>query len=282
MKQARDPEQSIIRKQIMAMDRKTLSREIANSIKRLNRKMKSLESSGYDRYSTSYGKIRDFNEAVSGTHYFSSSKLANATLDERRDYLFQLRKYEKYEGMTKKSIIESLQKSAEKLNQKGIDVTASDLMKINEYMRDWREFIRHSNIADMFTSDEAREIFTMQSSQNLNRNQFDMFMRELEKFNTGTYNKMDFPIFLKTYDFKAGKPIAETTSGIKFNPLNGKLIGDSGKYFKTSIRLDRSGENLIRWNSKKKMSESMNMPLSAFNKGSLYDYIRNDQKGTKQ
>ena len=281
MKQARKPIESEMRKSILAMDTKTLNYEIKKAAGRLTTKMKRLESSGYDRYSTNYGKLRDYNEEVTGTHYFSYESAREMTLDERRDYLFQMLKFEKYKNMTKTEIVEYFKKQAKKLSTDKMKLNSSDIMKIDDYMKEWREFIRHSNILDMFESDEARKIFTQQSKSKMTRSQFDMFMKELEKFNTGTYDKKDFSIFIKTYDFKSGKPVSELSDGVRFNPLNGRLVGSNMKYYHTSIRLDRSGENLIRWNSKSKKGEDMGLKLSDFSKESLYDFIRNDQKSRR-
>lgn len=281
MKQARKPIESEMRKSILAMDNKTLNYEIKKAAGRLTTKMKRLESSGYDRYSTNYGKLRDYNEEVTGTHYFSYESAREMTLDERRDYLFQMLKFEKYKNMSKTEIVEYFKNQAKKLSTDKMKLNSNDIMKIDDYMKEWREFIRHSNILDMFESDEARKIFTQQSKSKMTRSQFDMFMRELEKFNTGTYDKKDFSIFIKTYDFKSGKPVSELSDGVRFNPLNGRLLSSDMKYYHTSIRLDRSGENLIRWNSKSKKGEDMGLKLSDFNKESLYDFIRNDQKSRR-
>lgn len=282
MKQARNPIESDMRKKILAMDTKTLRNEIRKAAGRLTTKMRRLESSGYDRYSTNYGKLRDYNEEKTGTHYFSYEASRTMSLDEKRNYLFQMLKFEKYKNMTKTEIVAYYKKQAKKLSTDKLKLSSSDIMKIDDYMKEWREFIQHSNIIELFTSDEAREIFSQQSKQNMTRSQFDMFMRELEKFNTGTYDKEDFALFIKTYDFKSGKPVVSLSDGVRINPLNGRFLSSDMKYYHTSLRVDRSGEKLIRWDSKSKKSEDLGLKLSDFSKESLYDYIRNDQKNKRR
>ena len=273
----RDKVTDVIRRnKIIEMDRKTVTKEIANSIKRLNRKMRALESSGYDRYSATYGRLRGINEQETGTHYFSSSHMKGASLKQRKEYLYRLGTYETYSGMTAESVKESLKKTAEKLSVGELNITPNDIMKINDYMADWREFIAHSNIAELMDSDEARSIFT--NHQDMTRADFDKFMKELEKFNTGTYKKEDFDVFLQSYDYKEGRPVSRTKDGISYNPMNGRIYNDDLKYIRTSLRIDRAGKELIRWNSERKKGQEIGIKLSQFNKESFYDYILNDQR----
>lgn len=260
---------------VKSMDRKTVSNEINKSIKRLNRKMKKLESSGYDRYSGSYARLRDINEATSGTHYFSSAHMRNASLKERQEFLYRLKTYENFKGLTVQEIKESFEKTASKLSKGDLQLSSGDIMKINDFMRDWREFIMHSNIAEIMGSDEIREIFT--EHRDMTRSDFDKFMKELEKFNTGTYRKDDFDVFMQSYDFEKGRPVATSPNGISYNPMNGRIYNDDYKYLRTSVRLSRSGEELVRWNSKKKKSEDIGIKISTFNKESFYDYVFNDK-----
>lgn len=264
-----------LRIEVTSMDRKTVSNEINKSIKRLNRKMRKLESSGYDRYSNSYSKLRNINEATSGTHYFSSAHMRNASLRERQEFLYRLRTYESFKGLSAEDIKESFERTAKKLSKGDLQLTSGDIMKINEYMGEWREFIMHSNIAELIGSDEIREIFT--EHKDMTRADFDKFMRELEKFNTGTYRKDDFDVFMQSYDFEKGRPVATTPNGISYNPMNGRIYNDDYKYIRTSVRLSRSGENLVHWNSKKKKSENIGIKLSTFDKESFYDYVFNDK-----
>lgn len=271
----RTPEDVVRRNKIREMSRSEVKAEIAKSIKRLNTKMRNLESSGYDRYSGSYARLRDINEKT-GTHYFSSSHMAKASLKERKEYLYRLQTYETYKGMTETSVKESLKKTAEKLSKGDLQLSEADIMRINDYMGEWREFIMHSNIAELMDSNEVRNIFT--DNREISRQDFDKFMKELEKFNTGTYRKEDFDVFLKSYDYKQGRPIAHTPEGVAYNPMNGRIYNDELKYIKTSIRLSRSGENLVRWDKDKKKSTDTGIKISDFSKESFYDYIFNDQR----
>lgn len=264
-----------LRMEVTSMDRKKVSYEIKKTIKRLNRKMKKLESSGYDRYSTSYSRLRDVNEATSGTHYFSSAHVRNASLKERQEFLYRLKTYESFKGLTKEDIIESFEKTASKLSKGDLQLTSADIMKINDFMSEWREFIMHSNIAELMTSDEIREIIT--EHRDMTRSDFDKFMKELEKFNTGTYRKDDFDVFIQSYDFEKGRPIATSPNGIPYNPMNGRIYSDDYKYLRTSVRLSRSGEELVRWDSGKKRSKDIGIKISSFNKESFYDYIFNNK-----
>ena len=149
-------------------------------------------------------------------------------------------------------------------------------MRINDYMSKWREFLSHSNIAELMESDEARSIFT--NHQDMTTADFDKFMKELEKFNTGTYKKEDFDVFLQSYDYKEGRPVSRTKDGISYNPMNGRIYNDDLKYIRTSLRIDRAGKELIRWNSERKKGQETGIKLSQFNKESFYDYILNDQR----
>ena len=271
----RKPSDVVRRDKIKAMDRATVKKEIAASIKRLNRKMRALESSGYDRYSATYSRLRGYNDKT-GTHYFSSSHMANASLRERKEYLFKLQTYETYYGLTEEEVKTSLKNTADKLSVGELTITDTDIMRINDYMEDWREFINHSNLANVMESHEARSIFT--NRNDMTRSEFEQFMSELKKFDTRTYNKKDFDVFLKSYDYKAGKPISKTPEGIAYNPMTGRIYNDDLEYIRSSIRISRSGDSLIRWDSKTKKGADMGVKLSSFSKESFYDYVFNDQR----
>jgi hypothetical protein len=269
----RTPEDVLRRNKIREMDRATVKKEIAKSIRRLNKTMRVLESSGYDRYSATYGRLRGYNKEL-GTHYFSSKHMARASLKERKEYLYRLQTYETYKGLKEEEVKESLEKTAEKLSVGDLKITSNDIKRINDYMEDWREFIKHSNIADLMESNEARSLFT--NREDLTRHQIDMFFKELNKFNTGDYQKKDFDVFLKSYNYKMGRPVAYTPERIAYNPMNGKIYNDELKYMKTSLRISRSGEELERRANNK--TSTIGVKLSSFDKESFYDYVFNDQK----
>lgn len=277
----RTPEDVVRRNKIREMDRAKVKMEIAKTIKRLNKKMKALESSGYDRYSATYGRLRGITKET-GTHYFSSAHMAKASLKERKEFLYRLQTYDMYKGMTAEEVQVSLEKTAKKLSVGDLTVTADDLKKINDYMQDWREFITHSNIADLMESQEARSLFT--NKTDLTPRQAGMFFKELNKFNTGEYEKKDFDVFLKTYNYKMGRPVAQSPQGVSYNPMNGKIYNDDLRYIDTSLRLSRSGDTLERFIKGDKKSktedrrESLGIKLSTFSKESFYDYVFNDQK----
>ena len=261
----RDPEEYELRRKIYKMDRAELKSEIRKTKDSLNRKLKKLESSGLHRYSRTYTKVQNFliEELNTMGGRFISRPVANASVQKRQEFLLQLKRFDTYEGLTPEGIINSYKKAAEKLSTGDLTVTANDLMTIDDYMKMWREHVMHSNIASMFTSDEARALFVEKRS--MSQKQFDTFMSELEKFETKEYKQKDFDVFLRYYNFEKGKVIAER-NGIKFNPMNGKIYGDDDEIIRTSYRISADGSTLLRNKKNEKK-------LSDFTEESFYDYI---------
>lgn len=258
---------------VKLMKNKEVTSEISKIIKQLNRKMKNLESSGLYRYSKSYSKLLTYTNEQLESHYFSSKKFSNSSLKQRQDFLIKLYKMNQYEGLTKKSLVEHYNKSAEKLSTGSLKLTASDIMAIDEKMGDWREFILSSNIADIFSSSEAREIFTQRTE--MTQEQFNKFMKNLNKFNTGTYKKIDFDLFLRYYDYDKGEVIAER-NGIKFNPINGIIYTPDGKRTRRGYKISADGETLITSDNDGKFAKA----LSDFESGDkFYEYIFNHKRG---
>lgn len=261
----RDPEEYELRRKIYKMDRAELKSEIRKTKDTLNKKLKKLESSGLHRYSRTYTKVQNFlKEELNTTGgRFISRPVANASLEKRQEFLLQLKRFDTYEGLTPEGIINSYKKAAEKLSTGDLTVTANDLMTIDDYMKSWREYVMHSNIASMFLSTEARALFVEKRS--MTQQQFDIFMSELEKFETKEYKQKDFDIFLRYYNFEKGKVIADR-NGIKFNPMNGKIYDEDEEIIRTSYRISADGSTLQRYKKNEKK-------LSDFTEESFYDYI---------
>lgn len=261
----KDPEEYELRRKIYKMDRAELKSEIRKTKDTLNKKLKKLESSGLHRYSRTYKKVQNFLQEELNTMggRFISRPVANASIEKRQEFLLQLKRFDTYEGLTPEGIINSYKKAAEKLSTGDLTVTAEDLMTIDDFMKEWREQIMHSNIASIFTSDEARALFVEKRS--MTRQQFDTFLSELEKFDTKEYRQKDFDIFLRYYNFEKGKVMAER-NGIKFNPMNGKIYNEEEEIIRTSYRISADGNTLQRYKKNEKK-------LSDFTEESFYDYI---------
>ena len=269
----REPEEYVLRREIYKYDRARLKSELRRTKDSLNRKLKRLEDSGLSRYSHTYKKVMTYLEEELGTSgkRFITRPYANASLEERQELLLNFKRFETYEGLTPEGVIESYTKSAKRLSTGDLVITPEDLMNIDDFMKDWREYVMHSNIASIFNSDEARNIFV--EKRNMTREQFDVFMEHLEKFDTNEYRKKDFDIFLRYYDFTKGKVIAER-NGIKFNPMNGRIYDDEDEIIKTSYRISADGNVLLK---NRKAIKS----LSDFTEDTFYDYIFANKKKRK-
>lgn len=261
----RNPEEYELRRKIYKMDKAELKSEIRKTKDSLNKKLKILESSGLHRYSRTYTKVQNFltEELKTMGGRFISRPVANASIEKRQEFLLQLKRFDTYEGLTPEGIINSYKKAIKKLATEDLTITVNDLMRIDDFMKTWREYIMHSNIASMFTSNEARALFVEKKS--MSQQQFDTFMSELEKFDTKEYKQKDFDIFLRYYNVEKGKVIAER-NGIKFNPMNGKIYDSDDEIIRTSYRISADGGTLLR---NKKSEKS----LSDFTEESFYDYI---------
>lgn len=269
----RDPEEYILRREIYKYDRARLKSELRRTKDTLNKKLKELEDSGLSRYSRTYEKVMTYLKEELGTtgKRFITRPYANASLEVRQELLLNLKRFDTYEGLTPEGVLKSYAESALRLSTGDLKITSEDLMNIDTFMKDWREYIMHSNIASIFNSNEARSIFV--ERRNMTREQFDMFMEHLEKFDTNEYRKKDFDVFLRYYDFTKGKVIAER-NGIKFNPMNGRIYDDDDEIIKTSYRISADGNVLLK---KRKAIKS----LSDFTEDTFYDYIFTNKKKRK-
>ncbi len=228
----KSPQDVINRKKAYTMSDKELTTAIKRSVEKLNRRLSSLERSGLHKASGSYDIVMNYLKSELGSKRFSSKKYAHSSFSERAEFLVVLKHYEEFE-LTKTGVTKQLNAELKKLNEKlgGILGANFDKLKIKELltlkdaMKMWREFIGHSNIADLMTSSEARQFFLM--IRDSNKKQIKQVFKELEKFNTGEYKREDYPIFMDYYNPIYGAPVT-TDRGIMYNPMNG-VVYKNGK-----------------------------------------------------
>ena len=269
---------AILKRKITSMSSKEVTAKIAEVKKDINEKLKTLENTGYSRYSQSYKKVLTFIKDETGvkTNILTSSHISHANLKTRQEFLYRITKMSKWEGLTPESIEAGLQKSTEKLSRKGVDITTEQLKQINEYMGEWYDYMGHSTLSNIMPSDQIRTLFSELTVKNTPTEQIDNFISELEKFDNGEYKKRDFDIFLNYYDFNKGVVVAER-NGIKFNPMNGTIYDNNYERIRTSMRVSRSGEELEVRNKKKTVET---IKLSNFDRSSdFYDFVLNNRKG---
>ena len=271
-------QESILKRKVMSMSSKEVTEKIAEVKKDINKKLKTLENTGYNRYSHTYEKVLTFIKEETGikNNVLTTRHISHANLKTRQEFLYRITKISNWEGLTPESIEASLQKSAEKLSRKGVDVTTEQLKQINEYMGKWYDYIGHSTLANIMPSDQIRTMFSELTERNIPSEQIDKFINELENFDNGQYKKRDFDIFLNYYDFNKGVVVAER-NGIKFNPMNGTIYDDNYERIRTSMRVSRSGEELEVKNKKRTVET---IKLSNFDRSSdFYDFVLNNRKG---
>lgn len=219
---------------------KEITKEIKNTISSLNRKMKRLESSGYAKYSHSYDRIKDWLNSQ-GTQYFSSKSVARASEEQRIDFLVKLKHFNTY-SIGVKDTKENLKREREHLNERyNTSVNEEQMLNIKNAMRMWREAMGRSNVADVFTSDEARELFT-ELYGNANEPQLDKFFTQLDRFNSEEYSREDFVLFRDYFDFNLGIPIT-SANNIKFNPVNMRIYDNT--YSETELTYDDINDVLL-------------------------------------
>lgn len=220
----KEPKDIINRNAALKMTDKELTKAIKRTVEKLNRRLTSLEKSGLHRVSASYDIVMNYIKSELGGKRFSSKKVQYASKQERAEFLTTLLHYESF-GLTKTEVTKQLKSELQKLNEKmgGIipldeKITLKELITIKDAMKLWREYIGHSNIADLMTSSEARQFFIMMREST--KKQVKQVFSELAKFNTGEYKREDYPIFLDYYDASYGAPIT-SERGITYNPMNG-------------------------------------------------------------
>ena len=270
-------QESILKRKVTSMSSKEVTAQISKVKKDINKKLKTLENTGYNRYSHTYEKVLTFIKEETGvkSNILTSKHISHADLKTRQEFLYRITKISNWEGLTPESIEASLQKSAEKLNRKGVDVTTEQLKQINEYMGKWYNYMNHSTLINLLPSDQVRTMFSELTVRNTPTEQIDNFINELEKFDNGEYKKRDFDIFLNYYDFNKGVVVAER-NGIKFNPMNGTIYDDNYERIRTSMRVSRSGEELEVKNKKRTVET---IKLSNFDRSSdFYDFVLNNRK----
>ena len=271
-------QESILKRKVTSMSSKEVTAQISKVKKDINKKLKTLENTGYNRYSHTYEKVLTFIKEETGikNNVLTTRHISHANLKTRQEFLYRITKISNWEGLTPESIEASLQKSAEKLSRKGVDVTTEQLKQINEYMGKWYDYIGHSTLANIMPSDQIRTMFSELTERNIPSEQIDKFINELENFDNGQYKKRDFDIFLNYYDFNKGVVVAER-NGIKFNPMNGTIYDDNYERIRTSMRVSRSGEELEVKNKKRTVET---IKLSNFDRSSdFYDFVLNNRKG---
>lgn len=214
----KNPRDIINKKLFSTMTAKEVNKKIKNTISKLNRRLKTLEKSGYDKYSLSYQRIKEYLTS-NGSKYFSS-KGVGTDFETRVDFLTKLSHFETYK-IGKKETISQLKDERRRINERyNVNISEEQLLTVKDAMRSWRLYIGTSTIYGQFTSDEARELFT--ENADITQPQVDRFISQLSLFDDGTYSPEDFVIFRENYNFDRGIPI-RTDNGVSYNPMNMRI-----------------------------------------------------------
>lgn len=231
----KEPKDTIRRKMYKDFSEKEVTQALKNAILKMNRRMTKLEKSGLAEYSNSYTRIKSFLKSELKSNRFSSKMFAKSSLEERKELLVRIKHFEDYQ-ISPTDVRQQILGEIEQLkNKTGVEVTESEYVTIRNGMKRWREYIGHSNLAEVFTSDEARIIFTeksFKSDYSVKR-----FISQLKKFDTGEYDEIDFPLFMDYYNTTYNAPIYEE-NGIAYNPLNNDFYDTIRHQRKTGWKYD--------------------------------------------
>ena len=136
------------RRQVKKMTNKELSAELAKVRKRLNRRMRELERTGYYKYSGSYTRLENYIRSdlggyrnVLGQWEFTTKPYAKATRRAREELLIRWQHFQDYQGLTSEEVKQSLEEEAKKLNEmtESNNYNIEKVKNIRDMMAEWRE-----------------------------------------------------------------------------------------------------------------------------------------------
>lgn len=239
----KQPKDIIRKHEYSALTDKEITKQIKNKISSLNRRMKTLERSGYSDYSGSYTRITKWLDDEGIGKYFSSKKYKKASRDERIKYLVQLSHFNDY-AIGVKKVKENLEREREKLSTDlNKTITTQQLLAIKDAMASWREFMGHEAGFEYkdFTSDESRKMFTERMT---NLHNLDIFIEGLKYFGDRDYQYPieDLEIYKTYFNFDLGIVIAYENN-IAYNPLNNKVYDSS--YMETDYTFDNNSGSIV-------------------------------------
>lgn len=271
------------RKQVKKITNKELSAELAKVRKRLNRRMRELERSGYYKYSGSYKRLENYIRSdlggyrnVLGQWEFTTKPYAKATRRAREELLIRWQHFQDYQGLTTTEVIQSLKDEAKKLNEK-TETDKYDIEKvknIRDMMEEWREDLDNAITSELFDSTFARKFYEENAS--ITPEERYLFLEDMENtFMSKKSHQLDqsmkpyFRVWLDNYNFTRSR--SELNYGnIDFNPATGEIYDMATNY---RMEIDSSTGNkiyyLISDNERINIDEDIGVE-------NLYDFLLNN------
>ena len=276
---------AVRRKEARKMSNRELANNIAKIRKRLNRRMRELERSGFYEYSGSYERLVTYIRSdlggyrnVLGQWEFTSKPYSKATRRQREELLVRWEHFLRYEGLTTESVKQQLQNEADKLNaatqSKNYDI--NKVMSIRDMMKDWRENLDNAIAEELFDSEFARKIY--QENPSMNPTQRLLFLENMEKtfmMQSGDIRTVDpqmkpyFRVWLDNYNFNKNRSEL-TYGGIDFNPATGEIYDGITDY---RMEIDTSTGNKVYFISRGNERINVDRDIGVEN---LYDFLFNN------
>lgn len=271
------------RRQVKKMTNKELSAELAKVRKRLNRRMRELERTGYYKYSGSYTRLENYIRSdlggyrnVLGQWEFTTKPYAKATRRAREELLIRWQHFQDYQGLTSEEVKQSLEEEAKKLNEmtESNNYNIEKVKNIRDMMAEWREDLDSAITSELFDSTFARKFYEEHAS--ITPEQRYLFLENMENtFMSQENHQLDqsmkpyFRVWLDNYNFTRGR--SELSYGnISFNPASGDIYDIPTNY---KMEIDSSTGNkiyyLISDNERKNIDEDIGVE-------NLYDFLLNN------
>lgn len=268
------------RREIKKLTNKELSDQLQKVRKRLNRRMRELERTGYSEYSGSYDRLVNYIRSNLGGHRnvmgqweFTTAPYSKATRRAREELLLNWEHKLSYDALTSKSVKEQLQKEADRLTEKtGKKYNIEKIKNIKDMMKSWRENLDSAITSELFDSDSARQVY--EENPSISKEQRLIFLENLEETfmnkNTQTINAEKLPYFklwLDNYNFNKNRSEIEY-GGVYFNPITGEIYDGITNY---KIDVDTSTSNKVFY----LINGAEKTDIKEIGENNLYDYIFN-------